>query len=99
MAFYSSMSSLIKNLKIEENNTQTFYTSDLIANIDETGINLGWSKEGKVVTIDEDDCGEVVVPNFIGNITFFFIVFANGTSLPPVVLWLSKTLLPEVRKV
>jgi hypothetical protein len=78
--FFSMMANLTQSVNPSEdaiNEMNKLYTPGLIANIDESGINLSWDKEGKVVTIDKDDSGEIVVPNQIGNITFFFTVFCE----------------------
>jgi hypothetical protein len=78
---------------------QTVYSPDLLVNIDETGINLSFRNENKVVKLDVEDLKKVQSPNRIGNITLLFTICANGSSLPPAVLWPSKTLFPEVEEV
>jgi hypothetical protein len=93
------MKDLLSSTTSTHNSLENLYTPDLIANIDETGINLTWTTGSRIVTIDNDDKGEVIIPNKIGTVTYLLIIFANGTSLLPTVLWPSKHLFPEVKMV
>jgi hypothetical protein len=76
--FFALLNSLIQTTAPSKNiinELENLYTPDLIANIDESGINLSWSSKSKVVTINKEDRGEVISPNRIGNITFLFTIF------------------------